>query len=80
MATLMGVGLNTYRRLEQGRPEVAVGIWLRIFEVLGMLREIDELLLYDHDRIGAAMQRHHQDEKRDRRKGIPSLEELAERL
>ena len=45
-----------------------------------MLREIDKILLYDHDRIDAAMQRHYQDEKRDRRKGVPSLEKLADML
>ena len=80
MATLMGVGLNTYRRMEQGCPEVAMGTWLRVFEVLGMLREFDEILLYDHDQIGAAMQRHHQDVKRDHRMGKLSIEELAERI
>jgi DNA-binding XRE family transcriptional regulator len=80
MATLMGVGLNTYRRMEQGSPEVAMGTWLRVFEVLGMLHEFDGILLYDHDQIGAAMQRHYRDEKRDRRLGKLSIEEVAERI
>ncbi len=63
MANLLFVGLNTYRRMEKGDPSVSMGAWMQAFDVLGMLSEIDGLLRYDNDLIGASMEK---DRKRKR--------------
>lgn len=76
MAHLLSVGLNTYRRMEQGSPSVAVGFWSQAFFVLGILKELDGLLLYDNDRLGAALSQR----KRDRRMGETTIDDLAENL
>lgn len=76
MAHLISAGLNTYRRMEQGSPSVAVGFWLQAFLVLGTLQELNGLLLYDNDRLGAALSQR----KQDRRMGKITIEDLAETL
>lgn len=76
MAGLLSVGLNTYRRMERGSPSVAVGSWVQTFFVLGTLPELDGLLLYDNDRLGAALSQR----KRDRRMGKPTINDLADSL
>lgn len=40
----IGVSVPTLRRLEQGDPSAQIGHWLRAFEVLGRLHEVDALL------------------------------------
>ncbi|MHB1642193.1 MAG: helix-turn-helix domain-containing protein [Acidithiobacillus sp.] len=76
MAGLLLVGLNTYRRMEQGSPAIAIGFWLQAFFVLGTLKELDGLLLYDNDRLGAALSQR----KRDARMGKPTIHDLADML
>ena len=76
MAKLLLVGLNTYRRMEKGSPTIAVGFWLQAFFVLGTLKELDGLLLYDNDRLGAALSQR----KRDARMGKPTINDIADML
>ena len=76
IAGLLSVGLNTYRRMEQGSPSVAVGVWIQAFFVLGTIRELDGLLLYDNDRLGVALSQ----QKRDRRMGKLTIDDLADSL
>ena len=40
----IGVSVPTLRRLEQGDPSAQIGHWLRAFEVLGRLHEVETLL------------------------------------
>lgn len=40
----IGVSVPTLRRLEQGDASAQIGHWLRAFEVLGRLHEIEALL------------------------------------
>jgi DNA-binding XRE family transcriptional regulator len=76
MATLLSVGLNTYRRMEQGNTAIAIGFWMQAFFVLGTLKELDGLLLYDNDRLGAAMSQR----KSDQRMGKTTIDDLADSL
>ena len=77
MSMFLMLGEATYRRIEKGSPAVAIGAWVSAFEQLGLLSEMDGLLLYDNDRIGASIE---QSRKSVRRKKQLSLDELAERL
>ena len=77
MADLLGIGLNTYRRMESGSPGVSIGSWLHAFYLLGTLEEVDGLLLWDNDRLGAALARQ---KKAATRGKAESLDDIADRL
>jgi len=77
MADLLGIGLNTYRRMESGSPGVSIGSWLHALYLMGTLEEVDGLLLWDNDRLGAALARQ---KKAATRGKAESLDDIADRL
>lgn len=75
-AQLLQIGLVTYGRMERGDSGIAIGTWMSVFALLGRLDEVRNLLLYDRDSQGAALEQ----SLRAHRKSKQSLEDLADRL
>jgi len=77
MARLLQVSIVTYRKMEKADPGTAIGTWVAVLSLLGMLGDLDNLLLYDRDYQGAALEQSLRNRRRSR--GV-SPSDLADRL
>ncbi|MDR7927614.1 helix-turn-helix transcriptional regulator [Acidithiobacillus thiooxidans] len=77
MARLLQVSIVTYRKMEKADPGTAIGTWVAVLSLLGMLGDLDNLLLYDRDYQGAALE---QSLRTRRRSRSVSPDDLADSL
>ena len=76
-ASLLGLGVVAYRKMEQGSPGTSVGAWAAALELMGMITDMNYPLRYDEDRLGKAIE----DSLRAKRKHrTRNLNDLAESL
>ncbi|MBU2761214.1 helix-turn-helix domain-containing protein [Acidithiobacillus sp. RW2] len=76
-ARLLQVSIVTYRKMEKADPGTAIGTWVAVLSLLGMLGDLDNLLLYDRDYQGATLEQSLRTRRRSR--GV-SPDDLADRL
>jgi transcriptional regulator with XRE-family HTH domain len=77
MARLLQVSIVTYRKMEKADPGTAIGTWVAVLSLLGMLGDLDNLLLYDRDYQGAALEQSLHTRRRSR---SVSPDDLADSL
>ncbi|MBU2840197.1 helix-turn-helix domain-containing protein [Acidithiobacillus thiooxidans] len=77
MARLLQVSIVTYRKMEKADPGTAIGTWVAVLSLLGMLGDLDNLLLYDRDYQGATLEQSLRTRRRSR--GV-SPDDLADSL
>ena len=76
-ARLLQVSIVTYRKMEKADPGTAIGTWVAVLSLLGMLGDLDNLLLYDRDYQGVTLEQSLRARRRSR--GV-SPDDLADRL
>jgi predicted transcriptional regulator len=49
LSALAGVSASTVKSMEAGAPGVAIGAWLKVMDVLGLLDQVDAMLSHKGD-------------------------------
>lgn len=63
MAKRIAISVKTYRKIENGDPTVAVGLYVSALFMLGMSDEFSSLADPTKDRVGISMERRHMPER-----------------
>ena len=49
LSALAGIGASTLKSMEAGSPGVAIGSWLKVMDVLGLLDQVDAMVSHKGD-------------------------------